>query len=53
MYCKINLESLAQISAFKSKKQNVSITYVIHFRAFKDEKDFKKTDYIVVTHCYK
>ncbi len=27
VHCKINLDSLAQISAFRNKKQNVAITY--------------------------
>jgi hypothetical protein len=34
VHCKKTLESLAQISAFRNKQQNVSITYTTHFRAF-------------------
>ncbi len=53
VHCNMNHESLSQASAFRNKKQNVSITYTTHLELFKVEKSaiFQNSEYTVVAHC--
>ncbi len=53
VHCNIYHERWRGTSAFRNKKQNVSITYTTHFRAFQSWQKciFQNSNYTVVTHC--